>query len=126
MTRHIDTYWAVIGAAPFTWSWWQPMDERLPEDDPFGDYPRKWINWSVSAAELGDDGSIVSTHTFTHADIVRACQAILGGIPGHDFRAEVQANCTELLYGDPDDVDFDADGADAVLQVAAFGEVRYG
>lgn len=127
MTRHIDTYWAIIGACPFDGgqTWWSEVSETIPRDDPYGDHPDKWNRWNVKVAHVDDDGSTIDWHTFTHASIVRACTAILEGIAGHHFRSAVTDNARELLYGDPDSVDFDSDTADVVLQIAAFGEVRY-
>jgi hypothetical protein len=125
MTRHIDTYWAVIQAAPLIWEWWGEPIETTPTDDEFGDHPHKWLHWSVNVPELDDDGKTVAIYMFTHETIVRACERILEGIDGHAFRDVVTDNVRELIYGDPENVDFDSDTADVVLQVAAFGEVRY-
>lgn len=125
----MDTYWAVIGANPFDGgqTWWSEIADSMVGRRSAADYdnPARYIGWNVKVSHVDDDGSTIDWYSFTHASIVRACTAILDGIPGHRFRDEVTDNCRELLTGDPDNIDFDSDTADVVLQIAAFGEVRY-
>lgn len=93
-------------------------------DDVLSDNPRDWVGWAVYVSEIDDDGQTVARWEITHADIMRGLQAIVSD--AYSYRPVVVDNAGLLLAGDADSVDFDADTADVVIQVALFGEIKYG
>jgi hypothetical protein len=126
VTRHMDTYWCVIGAEPLIWSWWEVVEYFIPSDDPWGDNSRKWVGWAIDVALDPDYDPDGQAYRLDHQTIMRGLQAIVSD--AHSYRPVVVDNARMLLSGDRDSVDsvdFDADTADVVLQVALFGEIRY-
>lgn len=132
MTRHIDTYWAVMGAEPLVNPWWVLSESVTPQDDLWGDNPHKWVNWRVRVlldfdfAE-GVDPQYWGVHTIEHDTIMHALALIVAN--ADDYRSTIVDNARSLLKGDSDSVDsvdFDSDTADVVLQLALFGEVIFG
>lgn len=112
-----DTYDIFIGSGALAYSWYQDIAEGSTEADP----------WSVTFTEDGDNGP-EGEHTISHKTVMRAVRRIASK-DGAEIRAlapAVRKECQALVFKGPDDVDFDADMADQVLQVAAFGEVVYG
>lgn len=71
--------------------------------------------------ELDEDGEVVETHPFTLDSIARACASIISGeVP---IRDDLAKQVRSAVTRDPD---IDADAADCILQLAVFGEIRYG
>jgi hypothetical protein len=132
MTRHVDTYWCVIGAMPLTYPWWVLKADSAPQDDPWGENPRKWVNWRVSVQLDRDYAEGVprkfwGVHMINHEKIMHTLKLIVDN--ADQYRSEIVDNAELLLIGDSesiDSVDFDSDTADVVLQVALFGEIIFG
>lgn len=67
-------------------------------------------------------------HTIDHAILMRAVRRIARK-EGRDIphlSPDVRYECLSLVFGRADDVDFDADFADQVIQVALFGKIVFG
>ena len=62
------------------------------------------------------------THTVTLKDILRACSMVLAN--PELFHTDVHATLLKTMF--TDDWDYDADTADYIFQLAAFGEIVYG
>jgi len=109
--------WIIGSGALSTWPWyteigldgdedgdWQLTFRDLPSE-PVGDESRKW--------------------TVTPTTITRAMRKLAkGGIK--DSTEPAIRNSKHVVFGKLHKVDFDACGADEVIQVAAFGEIVYG
>ena len=106
---------AFLGSGALSYTWYERVDIQESTDS--------WtlIFWDDSVEPIGETQQ---QYTVTHADVMRTAQAIAAG----RIRAgkECKANCAHMIFGRLDDVDFDADTADQVLQAAAFGEIVYG
>lgn len=105
MIRQSHVQEHVIGACPFTWPWYEDVaetSEGLTWWDPI-DEVQVYVTWARIIATLQDLAYAPST-----------------------IWNPAQVNAGLLAYGRFDQVDFDADSADVVIQRAAFGEVRYG
>lgn len=116
-----------IGAGAMQWEWYgRPRYHGVPDqslDQPDSAY----VGWAVDFVQTDDDGP-GEARRLDHASIMRAVwQLAWAADPG--VRHATVINCRLLLATDgedvPDEVDFDADTADTVMQVAAFGEVIY-
>ena len=90
------------------WGWWGRCTHAPGEG-------------AYNIQELDDIGEVVATHPFTLDSIARACASIISGeVP---LRPDLAKQVRSAVSDDPD---IDADAADCVLQLAVFGEVRYG
>jgi hypothetical protein len=114
-----------MGASPLVNPWWLFVSENIP-DDFLGEHPRRWVTWSVTLQEFDpDEGVEIPGHiVITHEKIIKALQHILEH--HDDFVLELWENAMNLYHGNVDDVDFDSDTADQILQLIAFDEVKYG
>lgn len=125
MTRHMDTYWCVMGASPLIYPWWLWVSEKLPEDEST-DNARKWTGWQVRLQEIDPDEGVEvpGEHLIDHDKIIGALRYVL---EHHEqFSTELWSNAMDLYHGNIEDVDFDSDTADQILQLICFGEVKYG
>lgn len=113
-----DTYDIFIGSGALAYSWYQNITEGEPtEADP----------WTVTFTRDGGDGP-EGEHTISHKTVMRAVRRIASkdGAEIRFLAKDVRKECQALVFKGPEEVDFDSDKADQVLQVAAFGEVVYG
>lgn len=63
--------------------------------------------------------------TVTLEDVKRAIRKLAGTEPVKYAGPTIRSECRGLIF-DPEEVDYDADTADVIVQVAIFGEVVYG
>lgn len=89
------------------WGWW-------------GDC-RKTSGGTYSIAELDDDGSVLDWHGFTLSDIAQAIGKVMAATA--HMRGDLARQVATAVTDDPD---IDADASDCILQLAVFGELRYG
>ena len=113
---HEDTESIFIGSGALSYSWWE--DTRLTHDYYEAKGYREAKSWCLDASV--DDTWV----TITHERVMQAVRAIVKD--GHGATEVAVEECQHLLEFGPDDVDFDADTADQVLQVAALGKVIFG
>jgi hypothetical protein len=119
-----ETESMIFGAGAQTYDWWhrfiKPHAWEDSEAFPF-QAPDGWA-WDVTG-ENPDDEHTEITVRVTHATLMNTFAKIRDGHGkvGQKCRAE----CHQMA-ADYDAVDFDADTADQVLQVAVFGQVYYG
>lgn len=113
-----DTYTIFIGSGCLSYPWYR--DVVAPNEPSDGA-----TDWVLGFTEYGDNGP-EGPHAITHKDVMRAVRKI-GSKDGAELvPAEARKECHALLFQGADAADFDADAADVVLQLAAFGEVVYG
>lgn len=113
-----STYDIFIGSGALTHPWYQEISDNKPDEGT--------DEWSVTFTEFGDNREPVGRHTITHKDVMRAVRKISSKDGADLINPEVRKQCRALVFKGPDAVDFDSGMADAVLQVAVFGEVAYG
>lgn len=110
-----DTYDIFIGSGALTHPWYQEITD---------DNPKITDEWSISFTEE-HDGEPEGQHTLTHKMVMRAVRKIASKDGAELVNTRIRKQCTALVFKGPDAVDFDSGAADAVLQVAVFGEVTY-
>lgn len=111
-----DTYDIFIGSGALAHPWYQEIAD---------DNPREITGeWSISFTEE-HDGETEGAHTLNHTMVMRAVRKITSKDGADLVNTRIRQECTKLVFKGPDAVDFDSGAADAVLQVAAFGEVTY-
>lgn len=119
---HMDTYLHIIGSCAMQYGWYRDIAEsNTPDDDPLFDHPDMWVGWSVSWTD--DDSG--DSHTVDHAAIMSAMRKIMATDRPEFLTGTAVQACRDFMR-DRDDADFDADTADQVIQVCAFGKVIYG
>jgi hypothetical protein len=113
-----DTIFLGSGADSYSWYW----DATVRTDD------TGWTFTFRDGAEDEEHPEQGKAYTLTHKDVMRAARKIVakGGQQTAKVSDECVRECRTLVFKDPEDCDFDADTADQVLQVAAFGAVVYG
>ncbi|MEV4649682.1 hypothetical protein [Saccharopolyspora sp. NPDC049357] len=114
-----DTLAIFIGSGALGFPWYRV--DRHPADNIDSD------TWTLAFTEFafGSSETEISQHVITHDDLLRAVQKIASG-GAHQIEDVVQRECQALLSQGPGVAGFDADAADVVIQVAAFGKVLYG
>lgn len=120
------TYSDFMGSGALSYPWYD-VDE-YEEGDASNN------GWRVTFQECDDYGPVTDDSgnpmmfTFDHASITRAVWLIVLTKDSTHPRVsdECVKQCRNLLFKDHDDVDFDAWSADHVMQIATFGEIRYG
>lgn len=117
-----DTETWIFGSGFATWSWWRSIRRQFDYNDDHT-APDGWT-WVVTADNRAD-GKPSVTKTITHAQLVTTFALIRDGGGGEYVSNRCREEC-KAVFTDPDDVDFDADTADQVVQVAVFGQVHYG
>lgn len=114
-----DTYDIFIGSGALDFYWYQEISDDNPREITGDD-------WSISFTEYSENGP-EGSHTISHKLVMRAVRRIASkDSDGIAINGEVRKRCMALVFKGPDAVDFDSGMADAVLQVAVFGEVTYG
>lgn len=111
----------IIGSGALTYSWWRAWRPEYDYDLETNDAPEDWAGVLVAENPKGPGRIQVDLN----GPAIRAAvnKIARGGVK--DLNRIVVAECRNLLWH-PDDADLDADAADQVLQVIAFGEVVYG
>ncbi|MGW5773129.1 hypothetical protein ACWEVY_28755 [Streptomyces longwoodensis] len=120
-----QSYDNIFGVGGFTYSWWEGRARAWKwEWDGRGDVPDGWA-YVIKADNPTAEGSI--ERVVNHWALIGAMNAIAHPDEpwGVDAGPVTARECRAFLY-DPDEADFDAGTADAVLQVAVFGAVHYG
>lgn len=114
---HADTYTHFVGSGALSYPWYTtvsmtPDDWTLP-DSAYQDWCLEWTD--------PDSGQ---RHRVTHDDILRAARLFAGAMPPVHATSAAVRECRNLLHR-PDEVDFDANSADEVIQVAGLGQIVY-
>lgn len=106
---------AFLGSGALDYSWYQKI--VIEETD---------TSWTLTFADLDDEPvkDEQSIYTVTHKSVLKAVAKIASGQKRAGDRC--RDDCQLMVDGSMDDVDFDADTADQVLQIAAFGKIIYG
>lgn len=81
---------------------------------------------TVYEDDADTDGVTVTTTDIRRAVRQVATKGIPAADPGSDLGDRFKAGCNAALRGRGGDWDFDATAADALIQVAMFGDVVYG
>jgi hypothetical protein len=119
-----DTDVIFLGSGALTYAWYFSVAQEREPGGPEGAWVLKFRDGAEDEAhpERGTE------YRLTHADVMKAVRKITGkgGQAAAKVSDECARECRTLIFNGPEDVDFDADTADQVLQVAAFGEVVYG
>lgn len=91
------------------WGWWGASHYSEEGDELYVD-------------EIDDDGTVLEHRTVVHFDsVAEAIARIMSGNPA--IRPDLAKQVASAVTDNPD---IDADAADCILQVAVFGEVKYG
>ncbi|KPC90795.1 hypothetical protein ADL27_32550 [Streptomyces sp. NRRL F-6602] len=109
-----------FGSGFTQWSWWENAKpvSRIFQDSECVDWA-----WEVKAEDPNEEGFI--TKRITPADIIKAVERIYShgdAIPY--MSAYTTAECGNFLYGF-EEVNFDADTADQVMQMIVYDSVLY-
>jgi hypothetical protein len=123
VTSKRETYMTVIGACPFEWDWWGYVLERnVPEE--FGAPESEYADWSITLSEVDENYKVIADYTVDHSVIMRGARRAM--VLKEKFSKEFCQDCARLVFGhDVDEIDFDANTADVILQFGLFGELRY-
>jgi hypothetical protein len=114
-----DTFDAIFGAGAMMYSWW--INAEYTGIDSAGTIQTK--DWTVKVtAENGDGGE--STVVIDHKAILKAARQIIKAAPKYASDALVRES-RNLIF-DADELDFDANSADEILQVLVLGEIVFG
>lgn len=111
------------GGIPAHWSWWKYFDRNF-------DYvgPDSWLavapdHWTYTVGyESLEDEDVTLEKVINHKVILSAARKIVAEKKLND---RIVKECSNLLFN-VDEADLDAIDADAVLQVAVYGEVVFG
>lgn len=115
-----DTGDVFIGSGALSYSWWELVEMQGIS------HPDNADDWHVTVTVLDDD-TPGKRYTFNHAEIMKAVRKIAAGrVPGLPSDGITVRECRTFIFDGPEESDFDAESADNVLQVVAFGEVVYG
>lgn len=105
-----DELWSMIfGAAAGTWSWWRAMD--------FAD----GCDWNIAG-----ECTLVIENPDYDEDELGSKETIEKVVTVSDLAAGISALDDPFVYRQLKNEDFDADGADRVLQFVVLGAVAYG
>jgi len=116
----------VVGCGAIGWCpWWSGYEQNWTVADEH-DYqaPDGWIV-HLEHTDPDDPDAVPEVKVITHEKIMRAVRLITDPDSGVGNGVQLRDKCYELLSS-PEDADFDAEDADAVLQIVAFGEGIYG
>lgn len=118
-----ETHDHIMGSGALSYPWWTDVDCDHKLTFAMGrEAPDGW-EFTIEADNPTEEGTVKAT--VSHADIMRAIRKIIDGKAGKYVSETCRKECRKMIF-DLDYVDFDADTADQVLQVAIFGEVHYG
>ncbi|GAA4852592.1 hypothetical protein [Saccharopolyspora rosea] len=107
-----------LGSGALSYPWYGKVDISDTPDS-------GWVlTFEDSGAEEEPGGEYRITHQKLWATIATLAGTEGKAVLGEDSRTLKE--CQRLCFNGADDVDFDSDMADRVIQIAAFGEVLYG
>ncbi|MEB3371305.1 hypothetical protein [Saccharopolyspora mangrovi] len=114
-----DTYEKFIGSGALGLPWYRI--EEHPADNIDAD------SWTLvfSECDFRASGTAISQHVITHADLMRAVRTLAAADGTGRDHDTVAHQCRTLVVHGPESVHFKPEIADQVIQVAAFGKVRY-
>lgn len=113
-----DTETHIMGAGATAYSWYLDSEWNYEYDDDLN-APDNWER-TYQMEDPEKDGAI--TVTVNH-DVLMITMRKIANSEGSTSRTCIE-QCKRFL-ADPEDADFDADSADEVLQVLAYGRVVY-
>lgn len=113
-----DTYMHFVGSMAVAHAWY--VDVAMTPDD-FTLPGAAYVDWSLAWT----DSETGKRYTVRHTEIMRAVRTFIGSQPPKHASRDAIEECRNLVFR-PDEVDFDANTADEILQCTAFGEVVYG
>jgi hypothetical protein len=114
-----DTFDAIFGSGATMYSWW--LNAEFTGIDSAGTI--QTTDWTVKVpAENGDRGE--TTATVDHKSILKAARQIIKSAP--KFASDALVRESRNLIFDADELDFDANSADEILQVLVLGEIVFG
>lgn len=114
---------AIIGASPFSFgSWFHQVEDNWNSHLPAPDAEDYRLTVRCDDQDL-EEGNLSKEVRLTGTDLQAAAQKI---VDGQVDLASSYVHEIRLALQHPDDADVDAIGADAVLQVAIYGDVIYG
>jgi hypothetical protein len=114
-----DTFDSLFGSGAMMYSWW--IDAEFTGIDSGGHI--QTIDWTAKVtADDGNDGETVAT--IDHKAILKAARQVMKARPEYASDALVR-ECRNLIF-DADELDFDANSADEILQVIVLGEIVFG
>jgi hypothetical protein len=70
------------------------------------------------------DDSMPKSKTITYNDLYLAVEKLAKGVVG--VNSSTKAVCQQIICDPADDIDYDADDADCIVQVAMFGQIIFG
>jgi hypothetical protein len=123
MTTQQDSETAIFGAGiPSYYDWWHSFDRdwSYTAESPYT-APDGWV-WTVTAEDPNEHGKVVIKQV-QHADLMKAAREMAA--KDSDYSSTLRKEARNLVFA-PEDHDIDAVIADAILQLAVFGEVVYG
>lgn len=114
-----DTLEKFIGSGALGLPWYRV--EEHPADNIDAD------SWTLVFTEydFGATNTAISQYVLTHADLMRAVRTLAAADDTARDHDTVAHQCRTLVVHGPEAVHFEAEAADQVIQVAAFGKVRY-
>lgn len=118
-----DSEMHIFGAGiPSYYEWWHSFDREREHQAEFPfDAPDDWM-YTVVAEDPETDGKTIRKE-IRHSNIMQAARKIIE--KGFDANSTIKSECRNLLF-DVDAADLDAVIADAVLQVAVYGDIIFG
>ena len=114
-----DTFDSLFGSGAMMYSWWINA-EFLGIDSGGHIQTDEWT--AKVTAENGDGGE--TTVTIDHKAILKAARQIMKVRP--EYASDALVRESRHLIFDADELDFDANSADEILQVIVLGEIVFG
>lgn len=110
-----------LGSGALSYPWYSKVDISNTRD---GGWELSFAQYDIAQATEGE----TSEHTVSDADLLKTVRKIASkdGENVPYLGSRVRTECQTLIFKGWEETDFDADMADQVLQVAAFGKVIYG
>jgi len=127
-----DTCDLIMGSGATTYSWYEDIrDSHLYENE-----RTVFDDWHCTLIMEDPEGDGHLPVTVNHKEVLKWARHVIAnkgkrllyGKQGKTRRAwstTLESECTNLIF-DVDECDFDADSADELLQLIAYGEVIYG
>lgn len=119
-----DTFMHIIGSGALSHSWYTEVESADVFTDAASDKPEDFVGWWVRWVDQEDNKQYTVDHGSVMGAMRRMMKAKDNGRPEW-VSDTASAECRHFLF-DRDECDFDAETADEVIQVAAFGHVVYG
>lgn len=117
------THDMIMGTGALAFPWYRV--DHFPAEP--GDDANTWtLTFTEFDVDYGSFEVERNPHTITHEDVMRAVRKIASKDGEELVNSSVRSECQALVFKGADAADFDANKADVVLQIAAFGKVIYG